>query len=300
LGLLYFLAVGKMKKTSATGLLLLLSIFLASECWATAEEPRKVLFGLCPKYNPRLMYQYFQPMVDHLSKDSRFRFEIKLSKTYGETVKNLGKGIVDLGSCGPVPYIDAHEKYGVFPLLRGLTREGKDFYRSIIFTRKDSAIEQISGLRSHSFAFGQKRSTAGFIMPLYYLASDGICLKDLSRYSHLRHHDLVAKAVLRGEYDGGAAKDIVAKRYGDSLKFLLVSDPIPTVPFVASPRTPREVIDHVLKRLLSLNPHNEQDQRVMKKWDEEFRYGFTRAHDSDYDPIRKILRDPKGRCGRSN
>lgn len=290
-----------MRRTPTVGLLLLFSILFAlPDCLAEGIEPRKILFGLCPKYNPRLMYQYFQPMMDYLSKDSPFRFEIKLSKTYGETVKNVGKGIVDLGSCGPVPYIDAHEKYGVFPLLRGLTRKGKDFYRSIIFTRKGSPVTQIAGLRSRSFAFGQRLSTAGFVMPLYYLASEGICLKDLSRYSHLKHHDLVVKAVLRGEYDGGASKDIVVKRYKDSLTFLLVSDPIPTVPFVASPRTPREVIDHVLKRLLSLNPHNEQDQRLMKKWDEEFRYGFTRAHDSDYDPIRKILRDPKGRCGRSN
>lgn len=132
----------------------------------------------------------------------------------------------------------AHEKYGVFPLLRGLTREGNSFYRSIIFTRKDSPIKRISDLRSRSFAFGQRLSTAGFIIRLYYLASAGICLKDLSRYSHLRHHDLVAKAVLRGEYDAGAVKDIVAKRCKDSFKFLLVSDPIATVPFVASPRTP--------------------------------------------------------------
>lgn len=290
-----------MKKTPAIGLLLLFWIFFAlPNCVAEPEESRKILVGLCPKYNPRLMYQYFQPMVDHLSKDSRFRFEIKLSKTYGETVENVGKGIVDLGSCGPVPYIEAHEKYGVFPLLRGLTREGKEFYRSIIFTREDSPIKKISGLRSHSFAFGQRRSTAGFIMPLYYLASEGICLKDLGRYSHLRHHDLVAKAVLRGEYDAGAVKDIVVERYKESLRFLLFSAPIPTVPFVASPRTSPKVIDHVLKRLLSLDPHKEEHRTLTKTWDEEFRYGFIPAHDSDYDPIRKILRDPKERCDGSN
>jgi hypothetical protein len=27
----------------------------------------------------------------------------------------------------------------------------------------------------------------------------------------------------------------------------------------------------------------------MSQWDEEFKYGFTEASDSDYDPIRKIL-----------
>jgi hypothetical protein len=28
----------------------------------------------------------------------------------------------------------------------------------------------------------------------------------------------------------------------------------------------------------------------MAQWDEEFKYGFTEATDSDYDSIRKILR----------
>lgn len=46
------------------------------------------------------MYQYFQPMMDYLSKHSPFQFETKLSKSYAETAENLGKGIVDLGPVG--------------------------------------------------------------------------------------------------------------------------------------------------------------------------------------------------------
>ncbi len=137
-------------------------------------------------------------------------------------------------------------------------------------------------------------------MPLYYLASEGICLEDLSRHANLRHHDSVAKAVLRREYDAGAVKDLVAYRHKDSLRVLLLSEPIPTVPFVASPETSPEVITHLLKKLLSLNPQDEEDRKLMKKWDEEFRYGFTQAYDSDYDAIRGILKTPRRRCKPTN
>jgi phosphonate transport system substrate-binding protein len=250
-----------------------------------------VPFGLCSKYNPRIMYQLYQPFVDYLSENTPYQFEIKLSRTYQETVDRFGSGEIVIGSCGPVPYIRAREKYPVKPILRAFNRDGTPYYRGIIIVKQESPIQKLEDLRGKSFAFGQAWSTAGHILPQYSLMKVNIYLKDLKNYAFLRHHDSVVQTVLKAQFDAGAVKDVVAYRYQqEGLRFVHVTDPIPTVPILVRTNAPAEMIESVKTALLKLNPKNPAHQKTMAQWDEEFKYGFTEVVDSDYDPIRKILR----------
>jgi len=250
-----------------------------------------VPFGFCPKYNPRIMYQLYQPFINYLNETTPYQFEIKLSRVYQDTIDRLGSGEIVIASCGPVSYIKAREKYDVKPILRALSKDGKPYYRGIIIVRQDSPIQNLSDLRGRSFAFGQAWSTASHILPEYYLIKANIRLKDLKEYSFLRHHDSVANAVLKGQFDAGAVKDIIAYKYQkDGLRFIFMTDPIPTVPIVVRVDAPQEMVTSVKTVLLHLNPKDPNHQKKMAHWDEEFKYGFTEVSDSDYDPIRKILK----------
>ena len=263
-------------------------IFFAS---APAFSKQVVPFGFCPKYNPRIMYQLYQPFIDYLNETTPYQFEIKLSRVYQDTIDRLGSGEIIIASCGPVSYIKAREKYGVKPILRALSKDGKPYYRGIIIVRQDSPIQNLSDLKGRSFAFGQAWSTAGHILPEYYLMKARIRLKDLKDYDFLRHHDSVANAVLKGQFDAGAVKDVIAYKYQkDGLRFIFMTDPIPTVPIVVRVIAPQEMVKSVKTALLNLNPKDPNDQKNMAFWDEEFKYGFAETADSDYDPIRKILR----------
>ena len=261
-----------------------------------------VPFGLTPKYNPRIMYQLYQPFVDYLSENTPYQFEIKLSRTYQDTIDRLGRGVIAIASCGPVSYIKAREKYDVKAVLRALNKDGKPYYRGIIIVRQDSPIQNLSDLKGKSFAFGQVWSTAGHILPEHYLMKANIRLTDLKEFSFLRHHDSVANAVLKGQFDAGAVKDIIAYKYQKGgLRFIFITDPIPTVPIVVRGNAPHEMVKSVKAALLILNLKDSIHQKKMAQWDEEFKYGFKEASDSDYDPIRKVLRtmpvdqDMKGR-----
>ncbi|PIV21862.1 MAG: phosphonate ABC transporter substrate-binding protein [Deltaproteobacteria bacterium CG03_land_8_20_14_0_80_45_14] len=265
--------------------------------WTFLFSPSPILsrqvipFGLCPKYNPRIMYQLYQPFIDYLNEATPYRFEIKLSRVYQDTIDRLGSGEIIIASCGPVSYIKASEKYPVKPILRALNKDGKPYYRGIIIVREGSEIHNLSDLKGRSFAFGQAWSTASHILPEYYLSKANIKLKDLKHYDFLRHHDSVANAVLKGQFDAGAVKDIVAYKYRkDGLRFIFMTDPIPTVPIVVRVNAPQEMVKSVKTALLNLNLKDPNCQKKMTRWDEEFKYGFTEALDSDYDSIRKILR----------
>lgn len=274
------------------------SFFVSSPAFSKQMVP----FGFCPKYNPRIMYQFYQPFVDFLSETTPYQFEIKLFRIYQDTIDQLGRGEILIASCGPVAYVKAREKYDVKPIVRAISKDGKPYYRGIIIVRQDSPIQNLSELRGRSFAFGQAWSTAGHILPEYYLTKANIRLKDLKEYSFLRHHDSVANAVLKGQFDAGAVKDIIAYKYQkDGLRFIFMTDPIPTVPIVVRVNAPQEMVKSVKTALLNLNPKDPNHQKKMAQWDEEFKYGFTEVSDSDYDPIRRILgtipidQDLKGR-----
>src|SRR4030065_2536405 len=86
-------------------------------------------------------------------------------------------------------------------------------------------------MKEWSCVFGPPAKASSHILPEYYLSKANIKLKDLKHYDFLRHHDSVANAVLKGQFDAGAVKDIIAYKYqNDGLRFIFMTAPIPTVP----------------------------------------------------------------------
>lgn len=256
-----------------------------------AFAKQRVPFGLCPKYNPRIMYQLYQPFIDYLNENTPYQFEIKLSRLYQDTVERLGKKEILIASCGPTSYVRASARYPVMPIARPLSRTGKPYFHGIIFVRHDSLIQKFIDLKGKSFAFGQEWSTAGHILPEHHLRRAGIQLKELREYTFLRHHDSVVNAVLKGRYDAGAVKDVVAYQYENKgLRFIYITDPIPTVPIIVHQEAPGELVAAVKSALLKIDPRDQNYIKKMVPWDEEFKYGFVEAADSDYAVIRNILR----------
>ncbi len=273
--------------------LLLGSLFVIS----SAEKPVKY-FGVISRYNPRIMYQNYQPIMEYLTQTTPYHFELKLGKTYEDAVTFLHEGVTDIASFGAVTYLEAHKAFGAIPILRPLNQKGEPFYRSIIITRADSDIHTLAEVKGRSFAFASIHSTSGNLIPRLQLAAAGIHLRDLERYKNFKHHDSVVKAVLTGAYDAGAVKDVIAYKYRDKgLRFLHISEPIPSVPIAVRPDTPTEFITIVQEALLRLNPANPQDQALLQGWDEEFRYGFVKTEDADYDGIRQQINAIPTGCG---
>jgi phosphonate transport system substrate-binding protein len=259
---------------------------------------RIVKFGVISRYNPRIMYKNYQPIMDYLTENTPFKFELKLGGTYLDTLNFLAEGKVDVASLGAVTYLEAHKKFRAVPILRPLNHNGEALYHSITIVRRDSAIKELKDLKGKSFAFASIRSTSGNLFPRYYLAKSGIHLKDLKNYVNLGHHDSVARAVLKGEFDAGAVKDVVANKYKiKGLKFIFYSDPIPSVPIVVRKDTPPEVVEAIKKAFLAIDINDPDTKKMMESWDPEFRNGFVEASDADYEGVRKMFNEiPRG-CG---
>lgn len=279
----------------ALGLLLMtLSVFGQG----SDEGKPVVYFGVIPRYNPMVMYRSYQPIMDYLTEQTPYHFELKLAQDYSQAVEYLKRGEVQLASLGDVTFFEANRGFGALPIVRPLNEMGRPYYRSIIIVAKDSPLEKLDDLRGKSFAFSNLHSTSGNLIPRVYLFKNGITLFDLERYENLDSHDAVAKAVLKGKVDAGAVKDVVAYRYQEhGLKFLASSDPIPAVPIVVRPDADPALVAEVRKALLAIDPTDPGMMVRMKGWDPEFRNGFVPAEASDYEPIFKMMEAIPGGCG---
>lgn len=277
-------------------LFVLLFVFQPSS-FAFDDEP-VVYFGVIPRYNPIIMYRSYQPMMDYLSANTPYRFELKLSRNYHEAVEFLRDGTTPIASLGDVTFAEAHQSFGAIPILKPLNSEGQAHYHSILIVRNDSPISSIAELRNKTFAFGNHHSTSGKLIPFYYLKKNGISLSDLHSYTHMESHDAVAKAVLKGQVDAGAVKDVVALRYREhGLRFLAYSDPIPSVPIVVRDDTPQEMISAITTALLAIDPEDPRTQQNLIQWDPEFAHGFTTSTREDYQRIFNLTRNHMTGCG---
>ncbi len=288
LGMFAFLAVS---------LLLLPQTVSQAETIAADGKP-VVYFGIIPRYNPMVMYRNYQPLMDYLTEHTSFQFELKLSRNYTEAISLVRSGETPIASLGDVTFIEAYRDFGAIPILKPLNDQLQPYYRSIIIVPAQSSIQTLEDLRGKSFAFGNAHSTSGNLIPRNHLFLHGITLFDFSRYDNLDSHDAVVKAVLKGKFDAGAVKDVVARHYqSHGLKFLGSSAPIPSVPIVVRPGTSPQLIEDVRQALLAIDAANPAEAARMASWDPEFRHGFAPASLEDYREVIRIMDAVPQGCG---
>lgn len=260
-----------------------------------ADESEKPLihFGFIPRYNPLVMYRSYQPIMDYLTAHTPYRFELKLSRDYPDAVRMLREGETEIASLGDLTFVQALRDFSAVPILKPLNAQGLPFYRSKIVVRADSPIRTLEELRGRSFAFGNFHSTSGNLVPHFFFKQKGISLADFSRYESLSSHDSVAKAVLKGQFDAGALKDVVADHYRDhGLRILAESDPIPSVPIVVRRETSAALVAAVKQALLAID----LDDPALKAWDSEFNHGFVATDQSDYEPVLRMMQIAMPTC----
>lgn len=243
--------------------------------------------GLVPVENGIDMNNSFAGLCGYISSVLGRKLFIRLGHDYDDAIADVGQGRALVSFQTPSTYIEAHEKFGVVPLVVPLAK-GEPFYKSAIIVRDDSGIDSVSDLRGIRFAFGDAKSTGSKAMPESMLKAAGIGLDVLAEYGFLGSHDNVAKAVLNKNFEAGGLMASAAEKYlSEGLKILEVSAPIPQFPLCASPKMSAEDRERVIEALVNLN-----DETILGALSGGVT-GFARIEDSDYDGVREMLRNLK-------
>lgn len=264
---------------------------LLAQAPALAEEGgRPLVFGVHPYLAPSELIERFTPMARRIGRELGREVRVEVSRDYEEHIRLIGEGRLDLAYMGPASYVMATARYKTLMPLGVMSVKGKDTFRGVIVTRRDSPIKSMVQLKGRKFAFGDVNSTMSHLVPRYMMIEAGLGIKDLAGHEFLNSHDNVALGVLVGDFDAGALKQEAFDKYAPrGLVALQYTPEIKEHLVVASGGLAPALVRKARESLLSM-PVMDRGEGEKVLWEiKPGITGFVPVQDKDYDNLRVIL-----------
>ena len=191
-----------LKKFAAIGLTLGLAAMTFAAPGGAAEPPLKFGVGLFQPDKERNDATY-RPLAEHLAKRLGRAVELRTVDSWEGLAKSLANGETDLALMGPWGYVLAHHAAGA-QAVSTILYDGKPEYFAIIVTHPESGIKTLADLKGRSFAFGDKGSTSGYLIPLHHFMKQGIDPEQYFGRVLYTKHQAIETQVSAGQLDAGA------------------------------------------------------------------------------------------------
>jgi phosphonate transport system substrate-binding protein len=260
------------------------------------KEDNFILIGLVPEQNIFSQMERYQPIADYLSGKIGVRVKLIILPSYGDIVQDFATGGMDGAFFGSLTYALLHAKLDVEVMARQLDLNGASTYRGVIFSRADSGIKRAKDMRGKRFAFVDKASAAGYLLPLAYFKSHGITNYRgffAETYFTGTQEDAI-EDVLARRADIGAAKNSVLRRLAakdpdvvNKLRFIAYSPEFPESSFAVRKDLNADMKNKLRDALLNMDKDPE-GRNILARFGAQ---KFTAATDEDYRPLYQYLRE---------
>ena len=233
-----------------------------------------------------------------LEKETGLKYEVTVPTSYTAVITAMGAGNVDVGWLSPIPYVIAHDKYGVEVALTTV-RDKSTKYWSFIIARKDSGISKLADLKGKRFAFGDPLSTSGTIYAKHLLRTNGDDPATFfSNVIYAGSHDRVVVSVYNKQVDAGAiyggvkddARSKVLKALPDvnsKTRVIAKSMDIPNDTVSVRKGLPPAITKKIADGLMKIAKSKEGQDAIFNLYGID---GFVAAKDSDYESVRTVAR----------
>jgi phosphonate transport system substrate-binding protein len=150
----------------------------------------------------------YRPLAEHLAQRLGRPVELRTVDSWEGLAKSLANGETDLALMGPWGYVLANH-YSDAQVVSTILYQGKPEYHAVIVTHPGSGLNSMDDLlgakgRGRSFAFGDKGSTSGYLIPLHMFQQRGIDPeKHFARVLYTKHQ-AIQMQVTAGQIDAGA------------------------------------------------------------------------------------------------
>jgi phosphonate transport system substrate-binding protein len=150
----------------------------------------------------------YRPLAAHLAQRLGRAVELRTVDSWEGLAKSLANGETDIALMGPWGYVLANH-YSEAQVVSTILYQGKPEYFAMIVTHPDSGLNSVDDLlgpkgRGRSFAFGDKGSTSGYLIPLHLFQQRGIDPeKHFARVLYTKHQAIQTQ-VTAGQLDAGA------------------------------------------------------------------------------------------------
>jgi len=145
----------------------------------------------------------YRPLAEYIGKQLGREVKLYTVDTWEGLAKSLANGETDIALMGPWGYVLANHVAGA-QAVSTILYDGKPEYFAIMVTHPKSGIKSIQDLKGKTFAFGDKGSTSGFLIPSYHFQKNGIDINTYFGKMINTKHQAIELQVTRGELDAGA------------------------------------------------------------------------------------------------
>ena len=145
----------------------------------------------------------YKPLAAYLAAKLGRQVELRTVDTWEGLAKSLASGETDVALMGPWGYVLANHHAGA-QAVSTILYDGKPEYFAIMVTHPDSGIKSLADLKGKTFAFGDKGSTSGYLIPLHHFMTQGIDPDTYFSKVLYTKHQAIETQVTSGELDAGA------------------------------------------------------------------------------------------------
>ena len=145
----------------------------------------------------------YRPLAQYLAAKLGRAVELKTVDSWEGLAKSVANGETDLALMGPWGYVLAQHEAGA-QVVATILYDGKPEYFAIMVTHPDSGINSPADLKGKTFAFGDKGSTSGYLIPLHYFMTLGITPETYFSKVLYTKHQAIETQVTQGQLDAGA------------------------------------------------------------------------------------------------
>ena len=145
----------------------------------------------------------YRPLAKYLAAKLGRAVELRTVDTWEGLAKSLAAGETDIALMGPWGYVLANNEAGA-QAVSTILYDGKPEYFAIMVTHPKSGIKSVADLKGKTFAFGDKGSTSGYLIPFHYFMTQGIDPDTYFSKVLYTKHQAIETQVAQGALDAGA------------------------------------------------------------------------------------------------
>lgn len=250
-----------------------------------------IRIGVAAMISPKNTINVYREVLFYIEEMLGIEVIMVQRKNYKDMDKLLKECDVEIAFICSGPYVSNHKEFNA-ELLVAPVAYGKSVYYSYMIVHKDSRVTNINGLKGKSFAFTDRKSNTGYIVPVYILSRMKKTPDDFfGNYIFSGSHDNSIELVANKKINGASVDHLIWK-YMDKVnpeitektKIISISEPYGMPPIVVHPGINSKLKKELREILLNMHL-NKNGERILKKI---FIDKFIIPKDSDYDSIREM------------
>lgn len=227
---------------------------------AKLVNPDTLVFAYTPVEDPAIYEDIWEPFIAHLEKVTGKDVQFFAVQSNSAEVEAMRSGRLHIAgfSTGPTPF--AVNLAGAVPFALMGSDDGRFGYTLQVYTRKDSGIEDMAGLKGKRVAHTSPTSNSGNLAPRALFPALGVTPDKDYEVIYSGSHDQSMLGVVAGDYDAAPVASEVVDRMAErdlydpeEMNILWESKPFPTTSYTYAHDLDPQLVEKIKEAFFSFD-----------------------------------------------